>query len=361
MTVADGVDVGGAALAAGRWDEARQSFEGALAQGESGAAHFGLASALWWLGENERSVAECTKAYALFRRSRDIEHAVQCALWLGITYKANFANAAAASGWIGRAERLLESVETGPLHGYACVARAYRMADLDAAATLTERAVELARDAGDLDLELGALSQLGLIRVGQGETAAGFALIDEAMAAALGGECSTLDTVVYTSCDMLNACELANDLERAAQWCRAADDFVSEYGCPFLYAECRIFYGSVLTAKGRWAEAERELDAGLRITHGACPALHDRALIRLAGLRIGQGRLEEAEQLLSNVGRGVEAEGRGRPLQRRPAAGQGRRGRRQPPARAPPAPPGGAPLPSRRRPRRARRRLAGGP
>ena len=82
--------------------------------------------------------------------------------------------------------------------------------------------------------------------------AEGFALIDEAMAAALAGECSTLDTVVYTCCDMLNACELASDVERADQWCRAADDFVKSYGCPFLYAECRISYGSVLTAKGRW-------------------------------------------------------------------------------------------------------------
>lgn len=308
VTVAEGVAAGGAALVAGRWDEARAAFETALAQADSAEAHFGLASALWWLGENEGSVAACTKAYSLFRRSGDVEHAVQCALWLGITYKANFANYAAANGWISRADRLLESVTTGPLHGYAWIARAYRMTDLARAEALTVRAVEVARASGDFDLELGALSQLGLIRVGRGDTADGFALIDEAMAAALGGERTTLDTVVYTCCDMLNACELASDVERAAQWCQAADAFVNAYGCPFLYAECRIFYGSVLTAKGRWADAERELDAGLRITHGACPALHDRALIRLAGLRVGQGRFEDAERLLSQVGRSAEAE-----------------------------------------------------
>ncbi|MGH3928485.1 MAG: hypothetical protein ACRDTF_00740 [Pseudonocardiaceae bacterium] len=126
------------------------------------------------------------------------------------------------------------------------MALAYRMADLDAAEQLTMRAVDLARQAGDSDLELVALSQLGLIRVGQGQTSVGFALIDEAMAAALAGESSSLDTVVYTCCDMLNACELASDVERAAQWCQVADDFVERYGCPFLYAECRIYYGSVL-------------------------------------------------------------------------------------------------------------------
>src|SRR5207244_2145181 len=80
----------------------------------------------------------------------------------------------------------------------------------------------------------------------------------------------TFDTVVFTCCDMLSACELVSDIERAAQWCQVADDFVDRYGCPFLYAECRIYYGSVLTAKGRWDDADRELNAGARITDGTC-------------------------------------------------------------------------------------------
>ena len=83
-----------------------------------------------------------------------------------------------------------------------------------------------------------------------GDSAQGFAMIDEAMAAALGGERSNLDTVVYTCCDMLNACEVATDLERAAQWCQVADGFIEQYGCPFLYAECRTLYGGVLVASG---------------------------------------------------------------------------------------------------------------
>ncbi len=313
VTTEEPLAIGHAALAAGRWAEARTAFEAALAQEgiaqeESAQACFGLAAALWWLGDNQASVSQCTHAYSLFRRTGDVGSAVQCAVWLSITYKANFANFTAASGWIGRAERLLEPLEPGSLHGWTWVARAYRMADLDAAEELTVRAVDLARQTGDADLELVALSQLGLIRVGQGRTGAGFALIDEAMAAALAGERSTLDTVVYVCCDLLNACELASDVERAAQWCKVADDFVEKYGCPFLYAECRIYYGSILAAKGQWDDAERELGAGLRITDGACPGLHAKALVRLAALRVRQGRLEEAEQHLSQLGSGVGAE-----------------------------------------------------
>ncbi|HVM14147.1 MAG TPA: LuxR C-terminal-related transcriptional regulator [Egibacteraceae bacterium] len=308
MTAAGPTDVAFVALAEGRWAEARIEFEQALAAAETAEACFGLAMALWWLGENQASVDRCSRAYALFRESGEVEGAAQCAVWLAITYKANFGNFAAANGWIGRAERLLEPLEPGPWHGWVWVARGYRMTDLETAEGLTERAVEVARATGDVDLELVALAQLGLIRVGKGQIEAGFGLIDEAMAAALGGERSTLDTVVYACCDMLNACELASDIERAAQWCRVADDFVARYGCPFLYAECRIYYGSVLTAKGRWDDADRELGAGVRIAEGASPGLHRRALARLAGLRVRQGRLEQAEQLLATLGEGVEAE-----------------------------------------------------
>jgi DNA-binding NarL/FixJ family response regulator len=293
---------GWAALGDGRWAEARAAFELTLAEVETAEECFGLAVALWWLGDSHGCVDRGAKAYALFRRADDVAGAVRCAVWLAITYKSNFANFAVANGWLGRAHRLLEPVPPGPQHGWLWVARAYRMTDLEAAEELTVRAFEVAQTVGDVDLQLVALAQLGHIRVGQGNADAGFALLDEAVAAALAGERSSPDVVVYTCCDMLNACELADDVERAAQWCKVADDFVAVYGCPFLYAECRIYYGSVLMAKGHWDAAERELTAGLRLTDGACPGLHARAVTRLAALRIRQGRLEDADQLLAGVG-----------------------------------------------------------
>ena len=299
---------GNAALEAGRWMDARNAFDAALLDSETAGAAFGLAAALWWLGESQASVDSSTRAYALFRRAGDVEGAVRSATWLCVTYKSNFGNVAAANGWIARAERLLQAVEIGPLHAWAWVARAYQMSDLDTAAALTERAHEVADECHDVDLELVALSQLGRIRVAMGDSAQGFAMIDEAMAAALGGERSSLDTVVYTCCDMLNACEVATDLERAAQWCQVADGFIEQFGCPFLYAECRTLYGGVLAASGRWADADRELAAALHITAGTCPALHGKALTRLAGLRIRQGRLEEAHQLLLGIDEHTDAD-----------------------------------------------------
>jgi tetratricopeptide (TPR) repeat protein len=105
---------GFAALAEGRWDDARSAFEAALARGETAEACFGLAMALWWLGENHACVDRGGRAYALFRAAGEVDRAAQCAVWLAITYKSNFANFAAANGWLGRAERLLEPYDPRP-------------------------------------------------------------------------------------------------------------------------------------------------------------------------------------------------------------------------------------------------------
>ncbi len=293
------------ALAEGRWGEARRGFEQSIEELETADAYLGLANALWWLGENEPSVAACTRAYALHRREGDVTGMVQSAVWLAITYKANFSNSVAANGWLNRAERLLAGREPDSLHAWIWLARAYRSLDLRAALDLTERALAIARAAGDVDLELGSIAQIGLIKVGMGEASNGFALIDEAMAGVLGGERSSLDTVAYVCCDMLNACDLATDMDRATQWVKVADDFINHYGCPFLYAECRTVYGSVLIASGRWSDAERELTNAVDMTEGVCPSLHSRALARMAELRIRQGRLEDADAMLSAVDESV--------------------------------------------------------
>ena len=159
----------------------------------------------------------------------------------------------------------------GPLEGWLLLLRGFLEPDPGRAHALVRRVLELARESGDVDLELCAMGDLGVSLVAAGREAEGMALIDEAMAGTLGGEHRRLDTVVVACCDMLVACDLASDLRRAAQWCQVADRFINRYGCPFLYARCRTLYGSVLLARGRWAEAERELLAAVRMAEGTGP------------------------------------------------------------------------------------------
>lgn len=61
-------------------------------------------------------------------------------------------------------------------------------------------------------------------------------------------------------------------------------------------AYCRAHYGGILTAAGRWDEAEAQLVESTRQFDRGMPRAA--ALIRLAELRLRQGRLEEADQLL---------------------------------------------------------------
>lgn len=292
------------ALAAGDWSTARASFEGALEREESAEALLGLGNALWWLGETEASVRHLERAYAAFRRRPDPAQAALAAIHVCLTYRASLGNHAASQGWLGRAARLASEHGLASLRGWVVLCRAVAAndgADPAAAERWARAAQALARECADGDLELCALSELGAALVEMGRVEEGAALLDEAMAGSLGGEVETLDTVVMTSCNTIICCSRAGDFKRAAQWVRAAEDFNRRYGSPHLYAVCRTHWGSILFATGRWAEAEDELRAALRIGEQAEPALRAEALGRLAELRLAQGGREEAQRLLAGL------------------------------------------------------------
>jgi DNA-binding CsgD family transcriptional regulator len=121
-------------------------------------------------------------------------------------------------------------------------------------------------------------------------------LIDEAMAAVSGGEVAGVDSIGDIYCRLLGACERAMDVTRAEQWMAAARRFVA-WG-DFVPPTCRLHYGGILIAVGRWAEAEEELLAAARVFEGGYRGMRAAPLMRLAGLRVRQGRYEEAERLL---------------------------------------------------------------
>lgn len=291
---------GTVALAAGRWADARGAFESALAGKESPEVLDGLGEALWWLGEPQAGIAYRERAYVGFRRAGEPVRAAMTAIAVCVSYWVDFGNEAAGSGWFARAESAFPDGDPGPLRGWFCLMRGYSTAEFDPACELIRRALSVARETGDVDLELTALSDLGGKLVGAGQVTEGLALIDQAMAGTLAGECQRLETVVWASCTMLGACEIAGDLERATQWLLVIDEFTDRYGCPFMYATCRTHYSGLLVAKGRWDHAERELGAAIRMSGRAGPVPHAQAVARLADLRLRQGRIEEADTLLAD-------------------------------------------------------------
>ena len=289
------------ALEAGRWSDAKEAFAAALEEGDSPEALFGLGNALWWLGETEASARHQERAYAAFRRRPDQEQAALTAIYLCFTYNASFGNNAAARGWLGRASALIAEHDLVPLEGWTKLcgaAIAHDDGDPREAEMLAHAAWEAARRTKDRDLELCALGARGASLVALGRVEEGVLLLDEAMAGALGGEGESLDTVVQAACMTVTSCSRAAELKRAAQWIRAADAFTERYGSPHLYTKCRTAYGGVLLATGKWAEAERELEAAVKAGREGEPGVCSEALAKLAELRLAQGRVEEAGRLL---------------------------------------------------------------
>jgi len=88
---------------------------------------------------------------------------------------------------------------------------------------------------------------------------------------------------------------------RADQWMRVGEEVARRRNLPAVSAFCRTHYGGVLTAAGRWPEADAALMEAVRLWGLGHRMLRAGALIRLADLRVRQGRFEEAEQLLDGL------------------------------------------------------------
>jgi len=149
------------------------------------------------------------------------------------------------------------------------------------------------------DLEITALGRLGLAEVRVGAVESGMSRVDEAMAAALGGEATELETLGELCCDLIAACDQTGDVDRLRQWNRLLDEGMHEGGKLPVMSFCGCCSAEAMIAGGRLEDAERELSSTLKIveqTGARTRCVDPRA--RLADLLVRQGRFEEAEQLL---------------------------------------------------------------
>lgn len=307
MATIDHLASGRAAAEDGRWEDARAAFAASAAQAESADALDGLGRACWWLGEVRSAIRHRSRAFTLLRQAGRDDEAALVALDLCVWYLTNLENDSAAGGWLARAARAAERTTDPTVRGWLALIGAYLAGDTTQQRDGLEEARRLAVEASDEGLYAMALADLGLLLVAGGEVQDGMTLLDEAMATTLGGYEGRLEVVVWSSCNMLAACSLVDDLRRATQWCRVAEDFTHTYGCPFLQARCRAHYGSVLVAAGRWDLAESELRRALSMSEdvGRQPLVEARAA--LATLRLRQGRLAEAVAVVEGLDTSVPA------------------------------------------------------
>ena len=297
----EAVTEGRSALREGRWDAARLAFEAAVADGETPEALDGLAEVRYWQGDYTAALDLRERAFAGFRARGETRYpAVLAAYYLGFEYAAVYGNHAVASGWLERGKRLAEVSGDCPERGWVKLACALATDDPESRQRHVAAAMEIARRFGDADLEFDALAYAGVSLVEHGDIAEGMRKLDQAAAAARGGEVSSHTAAGEIYCKMLLACEMALDVRRAEEWQEAANSLAGRSNVAWTSAICGMYYGGILTAAGRWAEAEEQLATSVEIYDGSYRALRSGAVVRLADLRVRQGRLEEAEQLLAD-------------------------------------------------------------
>lgn len=115
----------------------------------------------------------------------------------------------------------------------------------------------------------------------------------------MGGEVSSEVVAGEIYCKLLIAGETTLDVRRAEEWQQVTGPLAGRPAMAWASAICRMHYGGILVAAGRWSEAEEELGRAVELFDASYRALRSAALVRLGELRVRQGRLAEAEQLLA--------------------------------------------------------------
>lgn len=294
------IDEGAAALRAGDTAAARRAFERALADVEAGEALEGLAEARYLEHQYAAAAQHYERSFAAYRKRQNSFAAGRSARAVAWITGNVLGDWAVSNGWLMRARRALaEPGETGVQTGWLLVFTAFLEPDANIRESLLREAIVVAGRFHDANLECLARAYLGGVYVLTDRVEEGMALSDEAMAAVCAGELTDAITLDEILCGLLWACELVHDVPRADQWMSVVRQRMARSNT--VAAFCRAHYGGILTAAGRWPEAEVELVASIRhFDRGRSPR-RAAAVIRLADLRVRQGRLDEAAELLHGL------------------------------------------------------------
>jgi ATP/maltotriose-dependent transcriptional regulator MalT len=293
------LEAGRQALEAADWQRAHEAFAAVLDAGPVAEALDGLGLARWFEDDTEAGIALREQAFEAYAAAGSGSRAARVAVWISRQYLIS-GRASASAGWLARAERALQGGPACSGAGWVAVERARRAGSVADAAEQAGRALELAREQGDGDLEVFALSVLGRAEVAAGSVDDGFRDLDEAMASATAGRVRSVHTLGEAYCNLIIASTSAGDWQRATEWCRHIDTFAEERRISVLFGACRTVHAEVLLASGRWSEAELALTDAIDASRRTYPVMAAAPTAGLALLRIRQGRLAEAEQLLAD-------------------------------------------------------------
>jgi class 3 adenylate cyclase len=256
----DAVTQARVAIAGHRWSEALDLFAAAAQRETLGPEDLtSLASAAWWSGDMLLGISAQERAFAAYSAAGDLRNAAMTAISLSGDYRHRLQESV-ASGWLRRAQRLLESLPESVDHGYlerALMNIALDRGALDEAMHRAQRALEIGQRYHNSDLTTLALQDLGRVMIAQGQVEEGMGLLEEAIVAAVGDQLSPIATaVVY--CNATVACEDLTDYRRAADFADAAKRWCDRQQIAGFPGMCRVRRAEIIRLSGDWEHAESE-------------------------------------------------------------------------------------------------------
>jgi class 3 adenylate cyclase len=248
------------ALERHQWQDAYDALSEADRQGAlTGEGLYLLASASYWTAHPDETVEALERSYGAYLKEGDRASAAMMAFRVAEQHGMRMAMPQ-AQGWAARAYSLAQEDPEWPVHGWLTWMQgllAWFQPDFDAAVGYYDQALELASRSGDRNLHWMSLHDKGHALCLLGRVAEGMVLLDEAMAAVVGGELDP-EPAGYVYCGMIGVCSKLGDYRRAAQWTEATIRWCERQSVPAFPGVCRIHKAELMRLHGSLAKAEEE-------------------------------------------------------------------------------------------------------
>lgn len=221
-----------------------------------------LSRAAWWLGRVDACLDAGDRAFHGFVQAGRLPEAAMTALDLAVSLYLR-GDAAHGSGWIGRAQRVLDDLPECAVHGYF---RYVTEVEAGLGGDDPEGVVQAARAVWRIGRRCDDATLMGVAAVGEGrallklaDVTRGLRLLDEAMLAVRGGDLAP-EWAGNVYCHLLAACHELMAIDRAGEWIAATSQWLSEQSAAVLFTGiCRVHRAQILSVTGQWDRAEDEL------------------------------------------------------------------------------------------------------
>jgi DNA-binding CsgD family transcriptional regulator len=266
-----------------------------------------LATSAFMIGRDDDFLGGLERVYHLRLAAGEALRAVRYAFWVGLNLALR-GEMGRATGWLGRARRLLEREGDDCVeHGYLLLPVMFEheaTGDYEAATATATDAAGIGERFGDADLFALAVQSQGIFLVKQGRVEEGLRLMDEVMVAVTAGELSPIVTgIVY--CGVIMGCQEVYALRRAQEWTAALTHWCEDQPDMVAFSgRCLVHRAEIMELHGAWRDAlEEARRARQRCEQGNNLSAAAQAFYRQGEVHRLQGRLSAAEEAYRDASR----------------------------------------------------------